>query len=168
MEPVVSRVYQTLTVGVRRTNMDGRGKPGHSGFLAPADSSAITLPWHFGDLARTRTHRVGEATLHLARDKRCHGRCRDASRSPRDPARPIRQSLNLRRVNAERASFVFAGGLCLGDPLALPFQHDFPFPRRHTCQDRQHELAGRVAGGIRRDLADGMCSAAVLVLRMLR
>ncbi len=71
METIVSCVHQTLTVGVRRTNMDGRGKPGHSGFLAPANSSAITLPWHFGDLAQTRTHRVGEATLHLV--QRFHG-----------------------------------------------------------------------------------------------
>jgi DNA-binding protein HU-beta len=35
--------------------------------------------------------------------------------------------------------------LDLGGVLALPLKHDLPFPSRHTGQDRQHELAGRVA-----------------------
>ena len=42
--------------------------------------------------------------------------------------------------------YVLAGGLRLGDALALPLQHDFTFPRRHACQDGEREFAGRVAG----------------------
>jgi hypothetical protein len=38
------------------------------------------------------------------------------------------------------------GGGGLGDALALAFQHDLPFSGRHTSQDRQHKLAGGVAG----------------------
>jgi hypothetical protein len=53
---------------------------------------------------------------------------------------------DLRRVDADGSAFVFAGGLRLGDALALAIQHDLALPRRHSCQDRQHELAGRVAG----------------------
>ena len=53
---------------------------------------------------------------------------------------------DLRRVDADGAPFVFAGGLRLGDALALLLQHDLAFPRRHAGQDRQHELAGLVAG----------------------
>jgi hypothetical protein len=30
--------------------------------------------------------------------------------------------------------------------MDLPFQHDLALPGRHAGQDRQHELAGRVAG----------------------
>jgi hypothetical protein len=56
------------------------------------------------------------------------------------------QLLDLRRVDADGAPFVFAGGLRLGDGLALPLQHDLAFLRRHPCQNGQHELAGRVAG----------------------
>ena len=48
-------------------------------------------------------------------------------------------------VDADRAALVLAGGLRLGDALALSLQHDFPLPCRHG-QDGQHELAGRVAG----------------------
>ena len=56
------------------------------------------------------------------------------------------QSLDLRRVDADGAPFVFAGGLRLGDALALPLQHDLALPSRDAGQDRQHQLAGRVAG----------------------
>ena len=43
------------------------------------------------------------------------------------------------------AALVFAGSLGLSDAFALAFQHDLPSPGRHAGQDRQHELAGRVA-----------------------
>ena len=43
-------------------------------------------------------------------------------------------------------SLVLRGGLRLGDALALPLQHDLALPRCDARQDRQHELAGRVAG----------------------
>ena len=49
------------------------------------------------------------------------------------------------RVDADGASFVFAGGLLLGDALAAA-QHNLALPRRHAGRNGQHGLAGRVAG----------------------
>ena len=54
---------------------------------------------------------------------------------------------DLRRVDADRAALGnLPAAFALAMPSALAFQHDLALPRRHAGQDRQHELAGRVAG----------------------
>ena len=42
------------------------------------------------------------------------------------------QLLDMRHVDADGAPLVLAGGLRLGDALALAFQHDLAFPGRHA------------------------------------
>ena len=54
---------------------------------------------------------------------------RDCSGAQRGPQLP-----DLRCIDADRASLVLAGGLRLGDALALAFQHDLALPRRHARQ----------------------------------
>ena len=68
---------------------------------------------------------------------------------------------DLRRVDADRVALVFAGA------FALPLEHDLAFPRRHAGQDRQHELAGRVAG-VQPFAAHERDHEAVAALRQIR
>ncbi len=47
--------------------------------------------------------------------------------------------------DASSGALVFPLGLRLGNALALAFQHDLALPARHTSQDRQHQLGGRIS-----------------------
>ena len=96
------------------------------------------------DAAEHPNRRTGSGLHDLSERAVDRAPCDAEALRDRRRAKLARQSLDLRRVNADGASFVFAGGLRPGDALALPLQHDFPFPRRHACQDGQ---AARCAYG---------------------